>query len=31
MTTIVIEGDASSLLAAQKEQVDGWNRILDRR
>ena len=31
MTTIVIEGDASSLLAAKKEQVDGWNRILDRR
>ena len=31
MTTIVIEGDASSLLAAQKKQVDGWNKILDRR
>ena len=31
MTTIVIEGDPSSLLAAQKEQVDAWNRTLDRR
>ena len=31
MTTIIIEGDPSSLLAAQKEQVDEWNRILDRR
>ncbi len=31
MTTIVIEGDPSSLLAAQKEQVDEWNTILDRR
>ena len=29
MTTIVIEGDPTSLLAAQKEQVDEWNRILD--
>ena len=28
MTTIVIEGDTASLLAAQKEQVDEWNRIL---
>ena len=31
MTTIVIEGDPSSLLAAQKEQLDEWNTILDRR
>ena len=31
MTTIVIEGDPSSLLAAQREQVDEWNTILDRR
>ena len=31
MTTIAIEGDPSSLLEAQKEQVDAWNRILDRR
>ena len=31
MTTIVIEGDSASLLAAQKEQVDEWNRILDGR
>ncbi len=30
MSTIVIEGDPSSLLAAQKEQVDEWNTILDR-
>ena len=30
MTTIVIEGDSSSLLATQKEQVDEWNTILDR-
>ena len=29
MTTIVIEGDPSSLLAAQKEEVDEWNRVLD--
>ena len=31
MTTIVIEGDPASLLAAQKEHVDEWNRILDGR
>lgn len=31
MTTVGIEGDPSSLLAAQKEQVDKWNLILDRR
>lgn len=31
METIVIEGDPSSLLAAQKGNVDEWNRILDRR
>ncbi len=31
MTTIEIEGDPSSLLAAQKEHVDEWNLILDRR
>ena len=31
MTTVAIEGDASGLLAAQQEQVAGWNRILDRR
>ena len=30
MTTIVIEGDPSSLLASQKQQVDEWNGILDR-
>ncbi len=30
MTTLVIEGDPSSLLAAQKEQLDEWNRVLDR-
>ncbi|HAK57300.1 MAG TPA: peptidylprolyl isomerase, partial [Acidobacteria bacterium] len=28
MTTIVIEGDPSALLAAQQAQVDEWNRIL---
>ena len=31
METIVIEGDPSSLLAAQKGNVDEWNQILDRR
>ena len=31
MTTISIEGDASSLLAAQSAQVEEWNQILDRR
>jgi len=31
MNEIVIEGDSASLLAEQKEQVDEWNRILDRR
>ena len=31
MTTVLIEGDPSSLLAAQKERVDEWNRVLDRR
>ena len=31
MTTIVIEGDPSSLLASQKQQIDEWNGILDRR
>ncbi len=31
MTTLVIEGDPSSLLAAQKERVDEWNRVLGRR
>ena len=31
MTAVAIEGDASDLLAAQQEQVAGWNRILDRR
>ena len=30
MTTIVIEGDPSSLLASQKQQVAEWNGILDR-
>jgi len=30
MTTIAIEGDPSSLLTAQKAQLDEWNRILDR-
>ena len=31
MTTVVIEGDPSSLLSAQKEQVDEWNGVLDGR
>lgn len=31
MTTIAIEGDPSSLLASQKQQLDEWNGILDRR
>ena len=31
METVVIEGDPSSLLAAQKSQIDEWNQILDRR
>ena len=31
MTAVAIEGDPSGLLAAQQEQVAGWNRILDRR
>lgn len=31
MTTITIEGDTSSLLASQSQQVDEWNGILDRR
>ena len=31
MTTIVIEGDPSSLLASQQAQIDQWNGILDRR
>ncbi len=31
METIVIEGDPSSLLAAQKGNVDEWSQILDRR
>lgn len=31
MTTIAVEGDPRSLLEAHKEQVDAWNRILDRR
>ena len=31
MTAVAIEGDAAGLLAAQQEQVAGWNRILDRR
>ena len=30
MTTVAIEGDASSLLVAQKAAVDGWNQVLDR-
>ena len=30
MTTVVIEGDPSSLLASQQSQVDEWNGILDR-
>jgi peptidyl-prolyl cis-trans isomerase B (cyclophilin B) len=30
LTTVVIEGDPASLLVAQKDQVDAWNRILDR-
>jgi len=31
METVVIEGDPSSLLAAQKNQVDEWNQILGQR
>ena len=31
MTTIAIEGNPSSLLASQKQQLDEWNGILDRR
>ncbi len=31
LTTVVIEGDPSSVLAAKKDDVDGWNRILDRK
>ena len=31
MTTIAIEGDPSSLLASQKQQLDEWNAIIDRR
>ena len=31
ITTIVIEGDPSSLLASQQAQVDEWNGILERR
>lgn len=31
MESIVIEGDPSSLLVAQKAQVDAWNQILDGR
>ena len=31
ITTITIEGDASSLLASQSQQIDEWNGILDRR
>lgn len=31
MTTIAIEGDATSLLDAQRDHVDQWNQILDRR
>jgi peptidyl-prolyl cis-trans isomerase B (cyclophilin B) len=30
MTTITIEGDPSSLLASQKQQLDTWNDILSR-
>ena len=29
MKTITIEGDPESLLAAQKEHLDKWNRVLD--
>ena len=29
MTSVVIKGDSSELLASQKETVDGWNIILD--
>lgn len=31
MTTIAIEGDPSSLLTSQAQQIDEWNGILDRR
>ena len=30
ITTVVIEGDPTSLLAGQQSHVDEWNRILDR-
>ena len=29
MTTVAIDGDPAPLLAAQKEHVDAWNRMLD--
>ena len=31
LTTVTIDGDPDPLLAAQKEHVDAWNRILDSR
>jgi peptidyl-prolyl cis-trans isomerase B (cyclophilin B) len=31
MTTIVIEGDASTLLASYRQQIDEWNSILGSR
>ena len=30
METVIIEGDSSSLLATQQQQVDAWNQVLDR-
>ena len=30
LSSVVIEGDASALLTAQKSKVDEWNQILDR-
>ena len=30
LTTVVIEGDSSSVLAAKKDDVDRWNKVLDR-
>jgi peptidyl-prolyl cis-trans isomerase B (cyclophilin B) len=31
MTTVTIEGDPSSLLAAQKADIEAWNQALDRK
>jgi peptidyl-prolyl cis-trans isomerase B (cyclophilin B) len=31
LTTVAIEGDSASVLAAKKDDVDKWNQVLDRR